>query len=214
MSTIDRQSVIKAFCDECVWLHSIRKHFTDLFEFDKQRDQLLSEVANTFFHDLNLILIEYILLQKCKLTDPASSDKEQKKLNLTTNYILQLEWTPATKKLLQEQNAILLSFREKVVDARRKLIAHLDLKARLQPFSLGQFSESDEEAFWLALQNFVNAAHDEAIGGPFEISAPMQEGDVSSLIHHLKDGVDYSDLANQNDQFLFGRIGKRRYEDA
>lgn len=193
-------------------MHSIRKHFADLFEFNELRGHLLSEVANTLFHDLNLVLIEYILLQQCKLTDPASSGAN--KDNLTTNFILQLEWTPETKKLLQEQNEALLKFRREIVDARRKLVAHLDLKARLQPLSLGHFSDSDEAAFWQALQGFVNAAHDEAIGGPFEINAAMQEGDVASLIHCLKNAADYNDLVNQEDGFLLGRFGKRRYEDA
>lgn len=212
MTKIDRRVVIEAFCEECVWLHSIRKHFADLFESNEQRDRLLSEVANTLFHDLNLVLIEYILLQQCKLTDPASSGVD--KDNLTTNFILQLDWTPETKKFLQEQNEVLLKFRQEIVDARRKLVAHLDLKARLQPLSLGQFSESDEAAFWLALQGFVNAAHDEAIGGPFEINAAMQEGDVASLIHSLKDAADYNDLVNQEKGFLLRRFGKRRYENA
>ena len=212
MSTIDRRAVIEAFCEECVWLHSIRKHFADLFEFNEPRGHLLSEVANTFFHDLNLILIEYILLQQCKLTDPASSGADKK--NLTTNFILQLEWTPETKESLQEQNEILLKFRRNIIDARRKLVAHLDLRTRLQPLSLGQFSKSDEATFWQALQGFVNVAHDEAIGGPFEINAAMQEGDVASLIHSLKDAADYNDLVNQKDGFLLDRFGKRRYEDA
>lgn len=208
----DRRAVVKAFCEECVWARSIRTHFAALFEFNEPRRKLLAEVANIFFHDLNLMLIDYILLQQCKLTDPASSGKD--KDNLTTNYILELEWSSQTRRILSAKNAELMEFRGKIVDARRKLIAHLDLSARLQPLGLGEFSESEETRFWSALQEFVNAAHSEAIGGPYEIDAAMVDGDVQSLIHCLKEGLDYSDAVESEPGFLLGRINKRRYKDA
>jgi hypothetical protein len=212
MQTVDRIEVVKAFCEECVWLRAIRKHFADLFESNDERSQLLFEVAGAFFHDLNLVLIEYILLQQCKLTDPASSGQD--KDNLTTNFILQLEWSPATKAILQEQNEKLLTFRNKVVDARRKLVAHLDLRARLGTLDLGQFSQAEEVVFWQALQTFVDAAHSEVIGGPYEIDASMQDGDVASLVHHLKDAVDYNHLIENEPNFLSTRFGRRRFEGA
>ena len=134
-ATVDRRAVVQAFCDECVWLHCIRRHFRELFEFSDMRKQLLAEVANTFFHDLNLVLIDYLLLQQCKLTDPSSSGIG--KDNLTTNFIVKLAWSPATASRLQVANEKLMKFRACVIDARRKLVAHLDLKARLQPFDMG-----------------------------------------------------------------------------
>jgi hypothetical protein len=208
----DRRAAIEAFCEECVWARAIRKHFADLFEVNEERRELLSEVAHTFFHDLNLLLIEYILLQICKLTDPASSGKE--KTNLTTNYILELDWTSETRKILREKNADLMRLREKILEARRKLIAHLDLRARLQTVGLGEFSESEEAEFWEALQAFVNAAHSEAIEGPYEIDATMPDGDVANLIHSLKEAVDYSYLVQNEEGFLLRRVNEMRYKDA
>lgn len=212
MQTFDRTQVVRAFCEECVWLHSIRMHFTDLFESSDERSKLLAEIASTFFYDLNLVLIDYMLLQQCKLTDPASSGIN--KDNLTTNFILQLGWSTETGVILEEQNQRLMEFRTKIVDARRKLVAHLDLRARLGTLNLGQFSKKDEANFWEALQVFVNAAHDEAIGGPFEIRVAMQDGDVSSLVHHLKDAVDYSHLLESSPELLASRWGQRRFENA
>lgn len=170
-------------------------------------------MANIFFGDLNLLLIDYIILQKCKLTDQAADRKNASK-NLTTNYILELNWSPETRATLESENTRLMNFRKKIIDARNKLISHLDLRARMQALGLGQFSEQEEQDFWAALQNFVNAAHEEAIGGPFEINAVMQEGDVASLVHYLKDGMDYTDLVDNEDGFLLRRIGKRRFDDA
>lgn len=208
----DRRSVVEAFCQECAWARSIRTHFAALFEFNEPRRELLSEVANIFFHDLNLILIDYILLQQCKLTDPASSGKD--KDNLTTNYILELEWSDQTRQVLGARNVELMAFREKILDARRKLIAHLDVSARLQPLGLGEFSEEEEAGFWSALQEFVNAAHSESIGDPYEIDAAMIDGDVQSLILCLKEGLDYSDLVKSEPGFLLRRLNQMRHKDA
>lgn len=207
-----RRAVIEAFCEECVWARSTRTHFADLFETNENRRELLSEVANIFFHDLNLILIEYILLQQCKLTDPASSGKDRS--NLTSNYILELDWSDETKQILSAKNAELMVFREKIINARRKLIAHLDLRSHLQPLGLGEFSGTEEIEFWAALQAFVDAAHVEAIGGPYEINATMVEGDVASLIHSLREAVDYNDLVQNEEGFLLRRVNQMRYKNA
>lgn len=207
-----RREVVTAFCEECVWARSVRTHFAILFESGKRRHDLLAEVANTFFGDLNAILIEYLLLQQCKLTDPTSAGKDKE--NLTTNYILTLDWHADTAALLQDANEHLMKFRTKVVDARRKLVAHSDLRARMSLAALGAFTEEDERSFWSALQRFVDTAHSEAIGGPFEIDAAMPDGDAASLVHSLIDAVDYGDLVNEERTFIGRRSEKRRYEDA
>lgn len=212
MSTVNRAAVVSAFCEECVWLYCLRKHFADLFESGERRQRLLTEVAETFFHDLNLVLIDYLLLQMCKLTDTASSGTN--KDNLTTNYILGLNWTQETAKRLYAANQDIMKFRARIDDARRKLIAHLDLRARLQALDLGSFSPEDEVSFWDALREFVEVAHEEAVGGPFDLEVAMPAGDVANLIHNLKDGVDYNDLHGQDGAFLLSRYGHRRFDDA
>ena len=144
--------------------------------------------------------------------NPAGSRPDR--TNLTTNYILGLEWSSETREALACANAELLAFRSKIVDARRKLIAHLDVNARLASTGLGSFSEDDEVAFWSALQDFVNAAHSEAIGEPFEIDASMPAGDVENLVHSLKEAVDYSDIIEDDPRFLRTRAHAMRYKDA
>jgi hypothetical protein len=73
---------------------------------------------------------------------------------------------------------------------------------------------SKSQGFWNALQRFVDAAHMEACGGPFEITAAMPDGDFASLIHSLIDVVDYNDLVGQESDFLMRRVGTRRYGEA
>ena len=172
----------------------------------------MDEVASTFFHDLNLVLVDYLLLQYCKLSDPASSGKNKE--NLTTNYIVELDWTPETGSLIRAVNTEIMRFRAYIDDVRRKLIAHLDIHARLHTIDLGSFSSDEEAAFWRALQEFVDAAHEEAVGGPFDFKVAMQDGDVTSLIHCLRYSIDYSDLFSNDGAFLLSRHGQRRFDDA
>ena len=208
---MDRRAAVVAFCEECVWARAVRTHFEQLFELGETRHRLLAETAKGFFHDLNLILIEYVLLQQCKLTDPASSGGD--KDNLTSNFLLGLGWSAETERVLEGSNERLMAFRAKVVNARRKLVAHLDVGARLQPLSLGAFTQDEERDFWSALQEFANAAHAEAVGGPFEIDAVMPEGDVGSLLHRLGEAADYDDLAAADPNFLTHRLATKRYRN-
>lgn len=206
-----QNKIVTAFCDECLWVRSIRTHFEVLFESGEKRHELLAEVAKTFFSDLNLILIDYLLLQQCKLTDPALSGKD--KVNLTSNYILTLNWSHEIKILLNEANDHLMCYRRKIIDARRKVLAHIDLKTRLNLVDLGAFTEAEENSFWCELQNFVNTAHNEVIGGPFEINAAMPDGDAVSLVRGLINAVDYNDMVNQEPDFFIKRFQQQRYRN-
>ena len=118
MQTDKRQKTVTAFCEECVWVRAVRTHFAELFESGDTRHRLMVEIAKTFFQDLNIVLLEYVLLQQCKLTDPASSGAE--KDNLTTNYIVSLNWSGETKEVLVAANREILKIRTKINDARRK----------------------------------------------------------------------------------------------
>jgi hypothetical protein len=204
----DRATLVEAFCADCLWAYTIRAYFRDLFESGEKRCQLLAEIAKGFFQDLNLVLREHILLQQHKLIDGSSTGMNRR--NLTSNTLLSLEWSDETRAQLLTENNVLLTFREKIAVARSKLIAHTDLRTRLNPDALGTFTQDEETTFWHALQRFVNVAHEEAIGGPFDINAPTVDGDVASLIHGLVDAIDYDDLAKDGKELLH-RLGKQRY---
>lgn len=206
----DRAEIVKSFCEECVWARAIRTHFAQLFESGDIRLAILKESASLFFQDMNLLLIEYILLQQCKLTDPPYSDRERKTPNLTADYLLTLSWTDATRASLVAANHRLQQFRCKIKKARNKLVSHADLRARLNNLPLGEFSETEEQDFWIALQEFVDAAHTEAVGGPFPIDAVMH-GDALDLLNGLREAIDYGDLIKQERGFLSKRVPLQRY---
>lgn len=194
----ERKRIVSAFCDECQWARSIRIHFAGIYEHDS-RPKLLEEVAAVFFSDLNIILKHFIVLQICKLTDPKGGSS---KSNLTTEYLLHLEWNPETKKVLEQSIAILRKFREKIVPARSKLVAHTDVTARLNTEGMGSFTKEEEDEFWQALQQFVTASHTEVFGDDFEIEVPMM-GNAYELVHYLKLGIDLRDAYDERPDLVF-----------
>ena len=113
---------------------------------------------------------------------------------------------------MRKADANMDAYRATVEPARSKLVAHADLRAHLQQLTLGGCTEAEEREFWVNLQDFVSAAHEEAFGGPFEIDAAMPEGDGASLIHRLVDAADDQDLVEQEKGFLLRRINLRRYD--
>ncbi len=78
---------ITIFADHCVFMRSIYLHSKTLFEHSSVEErERMSRVANVFFGDLNRVLIEYMILQVCKITDPAKDFRNND--NHTTAFLL------------------------------------------------------------------------------------------------------------------------------
>ena len=160
------KEVIEQFCDQCYIIISRYKEYFFLYESDnKERLDLLNKTARDFFHNLQGILIERIFLDICKITDSSGSGEKN---NLTIKYILKEIEQDAKEKLgLDELSNKIHKFRECIVSARNKIIAHHDLKTITSNKILGVFSRSDDDAFWKNLQEFVNKIHNHYFENPF-----------------------------------------------
>jgi hypothetical protein len=65
---------VESFCNLCVSLRSLFRHFQILFEEGADlRRELLQSIAPTFFGDISHLLIEHLILQICKITDREES---------------------------------------------------------------------------------------------------------------------------------------------
>ncbi len=120
-----QQQLIKTFCNHYFWIRKVHNTYKTLFE-DTSTRELLEKVAISFFQDLNKIIIEYLILQFCKITDPA---KMKNGLNLTVEYVVKyMDWSPDIKKNLESIMSKLQEFRKLIVPARHKVIGHPDVK--------------------------------------------------------------------------------------
>ena len=208
---MDTGEIIRKFCDQCVWTKIVYNEYRILYETSQKRLDLLSTIANHFFHDLQNILIEYILLSICKLTDPAHSRGHD---NLTVKYVLELV-DPETKKQLglDDLSNRIHGFRKYVQDARHKLIAHLDREATLSQGSLGAFPQGAIEQFWSDLQEFIDRIHNRYCGGVFPIDA-VNMYNAQDLVETLKKSVHYDDYFSDKLKLKFGERERMRFKDA
>jgi len=181
--THDSKEVLKGFVAECEELWIDHALYCELFETDGRTLALYEAIAHKTFVDLNRILVGHLFVGFCRVTDPAHTGKHD---NLTTNFIVEeLQWPGDVLRKLKEVNECMMKFRALVVDARRKRLAHTDLKAQIKDLGdLGAFPKGDDREFLKDLAEFVNIAHEHVFGEPH----PIEVGgatDANDLIRAL-----------------------------
>jgi transcriptional regulator with XRE-family HTH domain len=189
---------VNAFCNFCVSLRSIFRHYQILFNEGAAdlRRELLKSIAPTFFGDLNEMLIEHLILQICKITDREES-REHK--NLTVTFLINnsdFSAAPVQLKRLKSLSDSMHAFRAKILPARNRLIGHLDRHSVLDGKALGGADEGEWVQFWLDLQSFVNIMHQHYIdpSGHFYLNGVGYLSDADSLIKALKESTYFGTL--------------------
>src|SRR5262245_23367387 len=181
---------IEIFANYCVFMRSIYLHTRELFETSSAGDKaLMDATAGTFFGDLNRMLNEYVILQVCKITDPAHDIRKND--NHTIAFLLEhydFSSDPSILKRLKELDASMRAFREKLLPARNKLISHLDRDAILADCPLGAAADEEWSQFWLDLQDFICIVHRKVIGSSFYLNRAAGRSDAGDLLKALRHG--------------------------
>jgi hypothetical protein len=179
---------IEIFANYCAYMRSIFLHTRELFETCSADDRArMNATAATFFNDLNRVLNEYIILQVCKITDPAQDSRDND--NHTIEFLLQhydFSLDPTTLNRLNELRAGMEAFRAKLRPARNKLISHLDRDAILAGGPLGAASDEEWNQFWLDLQDFIYILYRKVTGSSFYLNAVAQPSDAGDLLKVLR----------------------------
>jgi hypothetical protein len=178
---------VKYFLEFCISLEHTYQYFNNIYEKGEARLELLETTSVRFFHDIHSILLEYILLQVSKISDPKET---QGKTNLTIDYIFHNsnfdKSSPEYKKLCtikREMDA----FTKKIKDARNKIISNIDRDIAIKNTILGTFEEGEIERFFDNLKKFADIVSSHYLNSPFEYLSPA--GDSEELISFLKDGL-------------------------
>jgi len=187
MNLNNLQETFIAFREQCIWLQTCFDTYTALYESGEDTENLMLATAPHFFHDLNLILIEYCFLQICKLTDPARSLKRD---NLTVKHISELleKEKKLTRKISQASDGI-ASYRDLIVDSRNKIISHADKDVMLKDGTLGEHQRDDVTQFFKCLYSYVDEVGNALGVGPLDFRSTYGSGDVFDLIRYLKAGL-------------------------
>jgi hypothetical protein len=192
---------VDAFCNFCTHLRAVYRHFQILFEETTTRRELLAEVADTFFYDLNQILFGHLILQICMITDPEQSGGSK---NLTIAFLVNnsdFSTNPDKVNELKQLNDRIHKFREKILPARNKFIGHLDRHSVLNVQELGAANRSEWNQFWLDLQDFVHILHKHYIdaNGHFYLDEIGDLSDADKLITALKESTYFRTLQNDSE---------------
>jgi len=180
--------IVDEFCIICTSARNDYDLYRSLFEIDRRNLGLYTSIAPMCFGDIGRILHENLYIQFSKITDPA---KTGKKLNLTTNYLVEeIPWPNALRQKLREVNDRLMAFRQLIEPARSKRIAHIDFLAQVERWdNLGAFQEGAEVQFLQDLQTFINIAYGHLHNGAHRPIAVAMSTDTYKLIRALEKSV-------------------------
>ena len=169
MSTSELEKLFVNFREQCVWLRICYNTYHALYESGACTEKTLRDSAPWFFDDLNTILIEYVRIQICKITDPAEIGCRK---NLTVESLnAKLRKRNLMTKEISDLSDNLLYYRSLIKEARNKLHSHLDLETVLNDESIAGHSKEEKNKFFSDLQDY-NDAVGNAIGvGPLDFSA-------------------------------------------
>lgn len=201
---------VQKFANYCIYMRGIFEHLNTLYETsDAAEKKLMHDAAPIFFQDLNHILVEYVIQQICKITDPAEQRfKNKVVVNHTVEFFVKnADFATAPEKLdrLKELQAAMDRFRDKLKPARDKLISHLDRDAVLADANLGAALTSDWDAFWADLQEFVAILHERYIGHSLKINSVGMLSDADTLIKALRHGAHFDAIIHSDDKALAKR---------
>jgi len=189
------KSIVHKFCHQVVWLLNVRRIYAELFE-DEQSQVLMKKTASSFFGDIRRIMHGYLLLEFAKITDRAKTSEKE---NFTIdNLIESIEWPPDTQEELEALRDKTKSFRDYILPARNKLLAHTDKETFLADGTLGKFPEGEDEVFLETLQRFCDFTYKACFGTIFGQIITAQPGDVSDLKGALEKAVAFDQLLSES----------------
>lgn len=189
------QEIIKKFCEQVLWLWSVHWTYKELFE-NEEAKRLMEKTARSFFEDINVIFINYLLLEFAKITDPAKTCGEE---NFTIDNIIEsICWPPEVEQKLKDVNGEIKKFRVYIKKARNKLLAHRDKKTILSDEILGEFPEGEGEHFLSNLEEICNITHEVCFNSFCGEIVVSGKGDVLDLKKALKKALVYERLHSES----------------
>lgn len=183
---------MKRFCDQVFWLKTINRMFEVLFENDESII-LLEKTAHSFFYFLSLVLHDHLLLEMAKITDPATTKRGEENFTVA-NLVESIDWPVDTRNRLTALSRQANSFRDYILPARHKLIAHTDKKTFLAEMTLGAFPKGEDDKFLKTLSEICDVAHEACFGSIFGHMILAMPGDVINLVRMLEGGVAFKEL--------------------
>lgn len=184
----------------CGDVRAIYTHYLTLFEPGNPHRAVFSATAPIFFGDINLVFIKYIILEVCKLGDPAQDFRGSENLSIDF-FVTYSDFSTAPEQFdnLKSRAAKLRNFIAKLKPARDKLISHWDRNTVLSGIrGLGGADTDKWVDFWLDLQAFVVILCERYLDQRIYLNS--QFSDAHGLVQILRQSVEqeiYPSIDNQ-----------------
>ena len=189
------KKIVEKFCGQVFWLRQVHHIYQELFE-NEESIALMERTARSFFHDLNKILLCYVLLEFSKITDPAESRGKE---NFSVeNLVERIDWPEDIREKLSLLNEKTESFGGYIREARNKLFAHTDMETVLTGRKIGEFPEGEDEVFLNTLHEICNITHEACFGSIVGDMFLAHEGDVIDLKRALENAVVFEELLSES----------------
>ena len=193
MTQQEMESAFETLREQAIVLRQTFNTFDTLFSADLKIENILRKSAAWFFDDLNSIMIEYLILLICRLTDPPETAGNT---NLTIPWMTEVVCEHADRDVMSKILKIdecLRNFGQSLRPIRNKIISHIDRETYMYERSLGDHSEKETREFFDNLQKYFDAVGI-AIGvGPLDFLNSSCQGDVHDLIKVLRQGLEFAD---------------------
>lgn len=175
------QDIALKFCRACEWAYETWVTHKYLFDLNTNTTGILRKAAS-FSNRLSIITQEYALQQIAKLHDPAVQNNS---LNVSIDLVVRFgEWGDREAEI-KAITTRLSEFWGHVSTARNKLLAHNDLKTILADESLGGFPEGEDDQYFSALQELVNAVSAKWSDSPVYPFNDLAIADVHEFLNML-----------------------------
>jgi hypothetical protein len=191
---------IKVFTEHCIFMRSVFLHEKTIYK-DLEREEferIITSRMPSFFGDLGSVLHQFLIVEACKITDPAkgpaTKGSSERPDNHTIEFLLaHYDLSPAAEKRLTPLRDSINRFRKKVKVYRNKLGSHSDREAVLSGKPLTDIDPADWDRFWTDLDELVNILHEEILGEPLhinDISAGMTDaGILLNALYHFAEAT-------------------------
>ncbi len=173
----ETKSAVKAFLNFVMHLKLVHYTYTELFDDEQSRNAALT-IASDFFVLLSNVLVDYLLLECAKISDPATSNRGAVENFTVPNFVEAIAWPLDVKSELVRINDAVQRFRQFIVPARNKILAHYDKRVYLTQVSLGEFPAGEEKRFIESLEEFCTVMHEAVFGSIVGDLYPGLAGDV------------------------------------
>jgi hypothetical protein len=187
------------FAGHCTHIRSVWILVTRIWRDSSAAERDLADALSpSFFSEMATVLADYMVLAVSRITDPARDRRGNENFTIEM-FVNSFSPESETGRKLESLRRRMDKLREKVEPARNKLVAHADREIISKGEAIGAAKWTEWDDFWVALEEFVNLLHQDALGKPREIVAGGVYGDAEMLLRAIRQSAYFDKLLRSDD---------------